>query len=131
MAAPAKGLEGIKGPASSIGKGVGSVGGAVGGAAGGVLSLPFKTLGALSGAVKKLVPKKRGNTKRAVREKGVCQGVEHQVVKADVLWSLAKKYETTPAQILADNTHYNIEYKKNKRVGSEILAGERLCIVKP
>ena len=62
---------------------------------------------------------------------GVCQGEEHKVVKDDVLWALAKKYETTPAQILADNKHYNVDWRTDKREGSEILAGETLCIVKP
>eukprot|EP00240_Pyramimonas_obovata_P002502 CAMPEP_0118932406 /NCGR_PEP_ID=MMETSP1169-20130426/10133_1 /TAXON_ID=36882 /ORGANISM="Pyramimonas obovata, Strain CCMP722" /LENGTH=737 /DNA_ID=CAMNT_0006875057 /DNA_START=53 /DNA_END=2266 /DNA_ORIENTATION=+ len=126
MSAPAKGLEGVKGSVSAVGGGVTTVGGAV---AGGLISLPVKTVGALGGAAKKLMPKR--SKKRAAYQKGVCQGVEHKVVKADVLWSLAKEYETTPAQILADNSHYNVEWRNDKREGSEILAGEVLCILKP
>ena len=70
MAAPAKGLEGVKGTANAVGSGVSSVGGVVGGAAGGLISLPGKTIGVVGGAAKKLVPKKGPSKKRVVHVKG-------------------------------------------------------------
>jgi len=52
------------------------------------------------------------------------------VKRTDALFSLAKKYKTTPDRILADNKFYNSVWRQEKREGTEIQEGEILCINK-